>query len=129
MNLAGKIGIGVGIGALIVGAGVLLAGCGKETDPQSKVLDDFQKFDKNRDTNWSNDELTTFEVSRPYSHMRQNTYRVGNMQFYQQNIVHAETHSNMEKAYAAAKGNDAVASRQERVALASPADTGGNGTP
>jgi hypothetical protein len=128
MNLAAKIGIGVGVAGLIAGAGFLLAGCGREEDPQSKVLDDFQKFDKNRDTNWTNDELTTFEVSRPYSQMRQNTYRVGNMQFYQQNIVHTETHSNMEKAYAAAKGNDAVVSLQELVALASRADKDGNGT-
>jgi hypothetical protein len=128
MNTAAKIGIGLGVAGLIAGAGFLLAGCGKEEDPQSKVLDDFQKFDKNRDTNWSADELTSFEVGRPYSQLRQNTYRVGNMQFYQQNIVHNETHSSMEKAYAAAKGNDAIVSLQELVSLASRSDKDGNGT-
>jgi hypothetical protein len=129
LNTAAKWGIGIAAGVgLVAGAGLLLAACGREEDPQSKVLDDFQKFDKNRDTNWTQDELSNFEVGRPYSTGRRSTYRVGNMQFYEQQIVHRETTSNMTKAFQAAKGNDAVASLAELVALASRFDKDGNGT-
>lgn len=128
MHIAAKIAIGAGI----VGVGALaLAACGgpKEQDAESKLLGDFQKFDRNpRDNNWTQGEATLFEVGRPYSTNRHNTYRVGDMQFWEQQIVHKETTSSMERLFAAAKGNDAVASLAELKTVALRFDKDGNGT-
>ncbi len=128
MHIAAKIAIGAGI----VGVGALaLAACGgpKEQDAESKLLSDFQKFDRSpRDNNWTQGEATLFEVGRPYSANRHNTYRVGDMQFWEQQIVHKETTSSMERLFAAAKGNDAVASLAELKTVAMRFDKDGNGT-
>lgn len=134
MHIAAKIAIGAGI----VGVGALaLAACGgpKEQDAESKLLGDFQKFDRSpRDNNWTQGEATLFEVGRPYSTNRHNTYRVpdlfsnGYHQFYEQQIVHKETNSSMERLFAAAKGNDAVASLAELKTVAMRFDKDGNGT-
>jgi hypothetical protein len=128
MNVGWKIAIGAGI----VGVGALaLAACGgpKEQDAESKLLEDFQKFDRSpRDNNWTQPESTLFEVGRPYSANRHNTYRVGDMQFWEQQIVHRETTSDMDRLFAAAKGNDAVASLAELKSVAMRFDKDGNGT-
>lgn len=127
MHVAAKIAIGVGL----VGVGALALGaCApKEQDAESKLLGDFQKFDRNpRDNNWTQSEAKLFEVGRPYSANRHNTYRVGDMQFWEQQIVHKETSSSMERLFAAAKGNDAVASLAELKQVAMRFDKDGNGT-
>lgn len=128
MHVGWKLAIGAGlIGAAAIG----IAACSgpKEQDAESMLLEDFQKFDRSpRDNKWTASEATLFEVGRPYSTNRHNTYRVGNMQFYEQQIVHRETTSSMEKLFAAAKGNDAVASLQELKAVAMRFDKDGNGT-
>ncbi|MCW2920569.1 MAG: hypothetical protein JWL76_443 [Thermoleophilia bacterium] len=128
MNLGWKVAIGAGI----VGVGALaLAACGgpKEQDAESKLLEDFQKFDRSpRDNNWTQPETTLFEVGRPYSANRYNTYRVGDMQFWEQQIVHRESTSDMDRLFAAAKGNDAVASLAELKTVAMRFDNDGNGT-
>jgi hypothetical protein len=128
MHIAAKLGIAAGI----VGVGALaLAACGgpKEQDAESKLLEDFQKFDRSpRDNTWTQPETTLFEVGRPYSTNRHNTYRVGEMQFWEQQIVHRETTSDMDRLFAAAKGNDAVASLAELKTVAMRFDKDGNGT-
>lgn len=134
MHIAARIAIGAGL----VGVGALaLAACGgpKEQDAESKLLEDFQKFDRSpRDNNWTQPETQLFEVGRPYSTNRHNTFRVpdpfsdGYTQFYEQQIVHKETTSSMDRLFAAAKGNDAVASLAELKSVAMRFDKDGNGT-
>lgn len=121
----GKIAIGAG---LVGGAALLLTACGREEDPQSTVLDKFKDFDRNQDNNWTQDETTRFQQTRPYNGPRFNTYRVGDYVFFQQNIQHDEITTNMSKAFAGARGNDAIASLQELTSLAQTFDKDGNGT-
>ena len=131
INTLGKIAIGVGALGVIGVGGMLLAGCGgpKEQDPESKLLEDFQKFDRNpRDNNWTQAETNLFTVGRPYIGARHNTYRIGDTQFYEQSVLHTETTSNMDRLFAAARGNDAVASLAELKSVALRFDADKNGT-
>ncbi|MCW2927554.1 MAG: hypothetical protein JWM86_1522 [Thermoleophilia bacterium] len=121
----GKVAIGVGLAG---GAALLLSACGREEDPQSTTLDKFKGFDKNQDNNWTQDEVTKFEVTRPTNGPRFNEYRVGDYVFYQQNIQHQEITSSMQKAFAGARGNDAIASLAELTSLATKFDKDANGT-
>jgi hypothetical protein len=116
----GKIAIGVGA---VAAGGLLLAACGKPEDPQAKVLNDYQPFDTNRDNQWTKDELVRNTTSRPYTSGRYNQFRIGDYVTFQQNIQHDETTSNMQRAWAGARGNDAIASLQELTNLALTFDT------
>jgi hypothetical protein len=115
INLAGKIAIGAG---LAVGTALLLSACGKDEDPQAKVLKDFQPFDTDRNNEWSKDELVRRTETRPYP------VTVGRLRISDdyvqvtQNIQHDITTSNMSRAYAGARGNDAIASLAELTSLA-----------
>ncbi|MEO6867794.1 MAG: hypothetical protein ABI200_07210 [Gaiellales bacterium] len=125
MHVAGKIAIGVGLAGL---AAVALTACApKETDPQSLALDEFQPFDKNKDNQWTKQESTRFEIGRPYTGSTSER-RIGDFVHWERQIVHKEFSHSMQKAFAAAQGNDAVASLQELTDLAKTFDTDGSGS-